>query len=265
MTYKLKILILFILSITITLGLETTINACDSTNFNFIKFYDTKESKYGQENFGSVFDSIVQFCSQSSVKLNEITNDKNGTEEIKVILRKPITFDENNILLSVEQKQLMINSIEVELANTFKTYYKIHVCDSAEVESIISQLNEYGNGITGEALLSLPNIWPLLSSRHKIGALIDISVYDISSINELGVELYGMAEDKRDISVKFISRSKLRYRVTRCDNAEIIWIDEIAGYFEDILYLSFFENALPFYAKQECVIYSVINNGSCAQ
>ena len=238
--------------------------ACDSTNFNFIKIYDTKESKYDQENFNAVFDSIVQFCSQSYLKLSDINKNKSGTEEIKVILRKPVSFDEKNILLSESQKQLMANSIEIELSNTFKNYYQVHVCDSLETEAIIKQLNEYGGGVTGEALLSMPTIWPILSSKHKIAALIDISVHDISSINEFAFELYGQAEEKRDTSLKFISRSKLRYKVTRCDNAEIIWIDEIAGYFEDILYLSFFENALPFYAKKECIIYSVINNGSCA-
>lgn len=234
--------------------------ACDSTNFNFFAVLESPKYKTNLTSFGPAGDSISRFASFSTSAIKEAFAKSGSTGEIKVMIKYPVLLDPGNFNLSDTEREAFSDSIENEIRRNYATQ-EIRVLTRRETAALMASI-----GQTDENFIMTPEIAKQMHSKLGIFAYMNILAADMNSWNSFKFDLKGQpgTEERRDVELTNYSQVSIRYKITRCADGEIIWIDEVPGTTEDIYYFSAAERGRILNFKKECVNYSVLSNSSCA-
>lgn len=228
--------------------------ACDSTLYNFNTFYESTQIYDYNANFNAIFNSLNKFVINSNSSITKVFNDYNlNTNEIKVLMNVQIlpNYELNDTLSTT-----ILNSIEIHLISLFKIY-NIKVIDSIETNLIFKNLSL--DFEKNKVFILTPDILEKLYTNYSIFAVIDILLCDVSQIKCYQLNLNMPADDRREILVLDKYIAKMRYKITQCNNGNIIWIDEVIGNSDDSYYFSFFEKGIILNIKQVCIDESALN------
>jgi len=200
--------------------------ACDTTEYNFWVFFATQNVDSSGENYGPILDSLNKFATLASRAIR----DDGGSGEIKLILRAPV-FDET-VIFDPAVKQAITSSIETELVSLFKNQ-QIHLCDSVETAVINKKL---GFAAGSDLIIFTPEIMKKAYNENGIYAVIDLSFNKMTFTKNYQFDIKAASADRRDFSRSDKYDARIRYKITKCSDGNILWIDEVPGISEDILY-----------------------------
>jgi hypothetical protein len=225
--------------------------ACSSTDYNFHDFLKTGSVDCARLNYNPVSDSASRFCVLSSSALNEgrPAAPDGKTSEIRVILKTPVFF-EAEIKYGESEKEAAACSIENELRSFYKQY-GVNLLTQPETEKVFNALGI--NGSSSEIKILTPGLMKRLNDDHSIYAIIDISFYNLTVSKHFQFNIKMTASDRRDLARNDRYDARVRYKVTRCETGDIIWIDEVTGYSDDSFYYSLFEKGIMYNLKQICI------------
>lgn len=225
--------------------------ACSSTDYNFHDFFITESVDCASLNYNPVSDSASRFCNLSSSALNkERQAPPDGkTSEIRVILKTPIFF-ETEIKYGDSEKEAAACSIENEIRSFYKQY-GIDLLTQPEADTVFKAIGV--NGSSAEIKILTPELMKKLNDDHSIYAVIDVSFYKLTISKHFQFNIKMTASDRRDLARNDRYDAHVRYKVTRCETGDIIWIDEVTGYSDDSFYYSLFEKGIMYNLKQICI------------
>lgn len=244
-------IILFAITAHIILHFCGPAYACSSTDYNFHDFFKTESVDCTHLNYNPVSDSASRFCVLSSSAISEgRPAAPNGeTAEIRVILKTPVFF-EAEIKYGESEKESAAASIENEIRAAYKNY-GIDLLTQPETETVFKTLGLSGS--SAEIKILTPELMKKLNDEHSIYAIIDISFYNLTVAKHFQFNIKMTASDRRDLARNDRYDARVRYKVTRCETGDILWIDEVTGYSDDSFYYSLFEKGIMYNLKQVCI------------
>lgn len=223
--------------------------ACSSSDYNYQTFFETQRVDCDGANYNPISDSAVKFVNLSVNTVLAEQKAAGGSGEVKVMFKKPFFF-EPSVKFGVETINKTADSLETEIRGNFKTY-NVSVCGSAEVESIYKNLGF--TGASDEIVVFTPEIMKKIYSENGIYAVIDISFYSMSVAKHYQINIKTPASDRRDLARTDKFEARIRYKITKCETGDILWIDEVCGLSDDSFYYSLFEKGLMYNLKQVCI------------
>ncbi len=225
--------------------------ACSSTDYNFHDFFKTESVDCANLNYNPVSDSAMRFCTLSSSAINAAhpARPNGGTSEIKVVLKTPVFF-EAEIKYGEGEKESAAASIENEIRAAYKNF-GIDLLTQSEAETVFKALGLSGS--SSEIKILTPELMKKLNDEHSIYAVIDISFYNLTIAKHFQFNIKMTASDRRDLARNDRYDARIRYKVTRCETGDILWIDEVTGYSDDSFYYSLFEKGIMYNLKQICI------------
>jgi len=232
--------------------------ACGSTDYNYMILYEGKRYK-ALDDFGPVSDAISKFCDRSAYSINSAIKAAGGTNEAVICFNGPIGINSANVKLEPEMTEIFNNSVETEIRHKY-TDFKVRLASREETQKAFASETSLS---TGESVILTPQFLKNINSKYGIYAVIEATLYDAEAFSHTSCDLMNAATDRRDLKIVKSSLVTMRFKVTKCSDGEILWIDEVTGTAEDIKFYAFFEKALPVILKQQCFIYSVLSNSSC--
>lgn len=232
--------------------------ACGSTDYNYMVLYEGERCR-ALTDFGPVSDAIAKFCDRSSATIEAARKASNETSEAVIAFNGPIRVNSENVNLGPEVKKIFEDSVESEMRAKYRDF-NVKLMPRSAASAIFSA--ECG-AATGENAILTPPVLKNIYSKHGIYAVIDATIFDSEAFPHFSFDLANFASDRRDLKYVVSCVATMRFKITRCSDGEILWIDEVSGTAEDIRFFSFFEKSLPLALKQRCTIYSVLSNSSC--
>lgn len=223
--------------------------ACSSSDYNYQTFFETQRVDCDGANYNPISDSAVKFVNLSVNAVLAEQKAAGGSGEVRVMLKKPFFF-EPSLKFSAETIYKTADSLETEISENFKTY-NVSVCGSSEVESVYKSLGF--TGASDEVVVFTPEILKRLYSEKGIYAVIDISFYSMSFAKHYQINVKTPVSDRRDLARTDKFEARIRYKITRCETGDILWIDEVCGLSDDSFYYSLFEKGLMYNLKQVCI------------
>lgn len=229
--------------------LPGTASSCDSSDYNYQTLFQTERVACGGENYNPISDSAVKFVNLSFTSVGEGFKAAGGSGEIKLLIKRPVRF-EPSVEFGEELSRKIADSIETEIRTSFGSY-KARVCDSSETEGIYKALGFSVD--SGEMAIFTPEVLKKLHSEKNIFAVIDISFHSMTFAKYFQFNIKTPAADRRDLARTDKYEARIRYKITRCETGDILWIDEVAGLSDDSFYYSLFEKGLMYNLKQVCI------------
>jgi hypothetical protein len=223
--------------------------ACSSSDYNYQTFFETQRVDCGGANYNPIFDSAVKFVNLSVNTVLAEQNASGGSGEVKVMIKKPFLF-EPSLKFDPETINKTADSLETEISGNYKTY-NVSVCGSAEVESVYKNLGF--SAASDEVVIFTPEILKRIYSENGIYAVVDISFYSMSVAKHYQINIKTPASDRRDLARTDKFETRIRYKITKCETGDILWIDEVCGLSDDSFYYSLFEKGLMYNLKQVCI------------
>lgn len=223
--------------------------ACSSSDYNYQTFFETQRVDCDGANYNPISDSAVKFVNLSVNTVLAEQKASGGSGEVKVMLKKPFFF-EPSLKFDAQTIYKTADSLESEISGNFKTY-NVSVCGSSEIESVYKNLGF--SGASGEIVIFTPEILKRLYSENGIYAVIDISFYSMSVAKHYQINIKTPASDRRDLARTDKFEARIRYKITKCETGDILWIDEVCGLSDDSFYYSLFEKGLMYNLKQVCI------------
>ena len=223
--------------------------ACSSSDYNYQTFFETERVDCGGGNYNPISDSAVKFVNLSVNTVLAEQKASGGSGEVRVMIKSPVFF-EPSLKFDAETINKTAESLETEISANFKTY-NVSVCGSSEVESVYKNLGF--TGASGEVVIFTPGIMKRLYSENGIYAVIDISFYSMSVAKNYQINIKTPVSDRRDLARTDKFEARIRYKITKCETGDILWIDEVCGLSDDSFYYSLFEKGLMYNLKQVCI------------
>ncbi len=224
--------------------------ACSSTDYNYQVFFQTERVDSDGSNYNPISDCVKKFCDLTS----NVYGGRAAGETLEIkLLMKPSIYFEPGLKFSEQIKASVAASVETEIIDQYKRW-KIHVCDSQEASAVYKKA-----GFTpGSPILLTPEAMKKLYAECGIYAVIDISFYSMTYTKNFQVNIKTPASDRRDLARTDKYEARIRYKITRCENSDILWIDEVTGLSDDSFYYSLFEKGIIYNLKQICINESAI-------
>lgn len=223
--------------------------ACSSSDYNYQTFFETERVDCDVANYNPISDSAVKFVNLSVNTVLAENKSPDGSGEVKVMIKKPVFF-EPSLKFSADTINKTADSLETEISGNYKTY-NVRACGSSEVESVYKSLGFAG--ASDEVVIFTPEILKRLYSENGIYAVIDISFYSMSVAKHYQINIKTPVSDRRDLARTDKFEARIRYKITKCETGDILWIDEVCGLSDDSFYYSLFEKGLMYNLKQVCI------------
>ncbi|HOD42205.1 MAG TPA: hypothetical protein PKL57_16720, partial [Candidatus Wallbacteria bacterium] len=201
-------------------------------------------------NYNPISDCVKKFCDLTSNVYG--VRGAGETLEIKLLM-KPFIYFEPDLKFSDQIKASVAASIETEIIDQYKRW-KIHVCDSRETEAVYKK----AGFAPGSPAVLTPEAMKKLYAECGIYAVIDISFYSMTFTKNFQVNIKTPVSDRRDLARTDKYEARIRYKITKCENSDILWIDEVNGLSDDSFYYSLFEKGIIYNLKQICINESAI-------
>ncbi|HPG57237.1 MAG TPA: hypothetical protein PKW98_05420 [Candidatus Wallbacteria bacterium] len=224
--------------------------ACSSTDYNYQVFFQTEKVASDGVNYNPISDCVKKFCDLTSNVYG--VRGAGETLEIKLLM-KPFIYFEPDLKFSDQIKASVAASIETEIIDQYKRW-KIHVCDSRETEAVYKK----AGFAPGSPAVLTPEAMKKLYAECGIYAVIDISFYSMTFTKNFQVNIKTPVSDRRDLARTDKYEARIRYKITKCENSDILWIDEVNGLSDDSFYYSLFEKGIIYNLKQICINESAI-------